>query len=64
MYMLHFPLMIVFLKIVIQLINEKFYFNSNFLIFFILLLILLEASVSGVEYPINKKIPAKNWSNY
>ena len=61
MYMLHFPLMIVFLLFEnLKILNEKFYFNSNFLIFFILLLILLSiVSFKFFEYPINKKIRSK-----
>ena len=61
MYMLHFPLMILFLLLENQkIINENFYLNSSFLIFFILLLTLLSfISFKFFEYPINKKIRSK-----
>ena len=61
MYMLHFPLMILFLLFEnLKIINENFYLNSSFLIFFILLLTLLSfISFKFFEYPINKKIRSK-----
>ena len=60
-YMLHFPLMILFLLLEnLKIINEKFYLNNNFFIFFIFLLILFSIiSFKFFEHPLNKKIRSK-----
>lgn len=57
-YMLHFPLMVLFLLFeYLAVIDEKFYLSSYFFIFFILLLIFISIiSFKFFEYPLNKII--------
>ena len=60
-YMLHYPLMVLFSYLENKkILSEKFYYNTNFFIFFISLLILLSIiSFKFFEYPLNKKIRNK-----
>jgi peptidoglycan/LPS O-acetylase OafA/YrhL len=57
-YMLHFPLMVLFLLFeYLAVIDEKFYLSSYFFVFFILLLIFISIiSFKFFEYPLNKII--------